>query len=422
MKKKSKRLTKKILFILLFTVFIVCIAGFIYSYVSFNYYSPGDGEIKADPSELKYFQNSYKECRKEFILSANEIKNIFKNVEIFNIQVESEIDTDLTIDFCYIPAQKEKNKLLIISSGVHGVEGFVGSAVQQMFMTEFLKEKYVNDIGILLIHGVNPYGFKYLRRVTENNVDLNRNCDIDKNLFSIKNSGYTELHKMINPKGKVNTGSLGNRLFYIAMIKKLVSVSTKAFRQAILQGQYEFPKGIFFGGNDFEPQIYAIKSALQEKSENYHTIFHIDLHTGYGERGKLHLFSVQTKDSKSQSIIESLFSGYTIDWGNTDDFYTVTGDFSHFIGKLSPDTLFLSMPFEYGTMNSHTTMGAIKSLQNMIVETQGFYYGYASIEDEKKVKENFIEMFYPSSGAWRSEVMKKTREMMDVVMQRYKDL
>ena len=54
MKKKSKRLTKKILLILLLTVFIVCVAGFIYSYVSFNYYSPDDGEMKADPTELKY--------------------------------------------------------------------------------------------------------------------------------------------------------------------------------------------------------------------------------------------------------------------------------------------------------------------------------------------------------------------------------
>ena len=151
-------------------------------------------------------------------------------------------------------------------------------------------------------------------------------------------------------------------------------------------------------------------------------IFNIDLHTGYGERGKLHLFSMQIEDSKIQSTIESLFSGYAIDWGNTDDFYTITGGFSQFIGKLSSDALFLSMPFEYGTMNSQKTMGAIKSLHNMIVENQGFQYGYESTEDEKKVKENFIEMYYPLSGAWRSEVMKKTRELMEVVMQRYKDL
>ena len=422
MKIKSKRLTKKILYILLVTIFTGCAAGFIYSYLSYNYYSPDDGEMKADSSELKYFQNSYNECRKEFTSSANKIKHIFKNVENFNIHVESKIDTDLTIDFCYIPPKKEKNRLLIISSGIHGIEGFVGSAVLQMFMADILKEEFSNDIGILLIHGMNPYGFKYLRRVTENNVDLNRNCDIDKNLFSIKNSGYTELHEMINPKGKVNTGSFGNKLFYISMIKKLISVSITTFRQAILQGQYEFKKGIFWGGNDFEPQIYAIKSTLQEKSENYHTIFHIDLHTGYGERGKLHLFSGHKENSKTRSIIESLFSGYTIDWGTTAGFYTVTGDFTQFIGKLNPDALFISMPFEYGTMNSQETVGAINSLHNMILENQGFHYGYKDTEDEKKVKDNFINMYYPSSNAWRSEVIRETRKVMEIVIQRYIEL
>ena len=389
MNKKTKRQTIKLIYMSLITIFILCVAVFIYSYVSFNYYSPDDGEMKADTSALKYFKNSYTECRTEFLSSANDIKNRFKDVEIFDIQVESEIDTNLTIDFCYIPAQKEKSKLLIISSGVHGIEGFVGSAVQRMFMAQLLKGEYINNIGILLIHGMNPYGFKYLRRVTENNVDLNRNCDIDKNLFSKKNSGYAEFHEMINPKEKVNIASLGNRLFYIAAIKKIVSVSMKASRQAILQGQYEFEKGIFFGGNDFEPQIYAIKSTLREKIK---------------------------------SILESLFSGYAIDWGNTKDFYTVTGDFSQFIGKLSPDALFLFIVFEYGTMNSQKTMGAIKSLHNMVVENQGFYYGYEDTQDEKRVKENFIEMCYPSSSAWRSEVMKRTRELMDVFIQRYNDL
>jgi len=423
MNKKTKRQTIKLIYMSLITIFILCVAVFIYSYVSFNYYSPDDGEMKADTSALKYFKNSYTECRTEFLSSANDIKNRFKDVEIFDIQVESEIDTNLTIDFCYIPAQKEKSKLLIISSGVHGIEGFVGSAVQRMFMAQLLKGEYINNIGILLIHGMNPYGFKYLRRVTENNVDLNRNCDIDKNLFSKKNSGYAEFHEMINPKEKVNIASLGNRLFYIAAIKKIVSVSMKASRQAILQGQYEFEKGIFFGGNDFEPQIYAIKSTLREKIKNYHTICNIDLHTGYGERGKLHLFfPTKIKDSKIKSILESLFSGYAIDWGNTKDFYTVTGDFSQFIGKLSPDALFLFIVFEYGTMNSQKTMGAIKSLHNMVVENQGFYYGYEDTQDEKRVKENFIEMCYPSSSAWRSEVMKRTRELMDVFIQRYNDL
>ena len=86
MKNKTKQLTKKILYIFLSTIFFVCVAGFIYFYASFNYYLHQDAQMKADPSELKYFQNSYDECRKEFISSANEIKNRFNKVEILTFK------------------------------------------------------------------------------------------------------------------------------------------------------------------------------------------------------------------------------------------------------------------------------------------------------------------------------------------------
>jgi len=68
----------------------------------------------------------------------------------------------------YIPALKNKNGLIIISSGVHGVEGFTGSAVQHMMMEEFMTDENMASTGFLFIHGMNPYGFKNNRRVTEN--------------------------------------------------------------------------------------------------------------------------------------------------------------------------------------------------------------------------------------------------------------
>ncbi len=39
----------------------------------------------------------------------------------------------------------------------------------------------LQNTGALLIHALNPYGFAWTRRVTEDNVDLNRNfVDHDK--------------------------------------------------------------------------------------------------------------------------------------------------------------------------------------------------------------------------------------------------
>jgi hypothetical protein len=76
------------------------------------------------------------------------------------------------------------------------------------------------------------------------------------------------------------------------------------------------------------------------------------------------------------------------------------------------------MTFEYGTMDSQTILGAIKSLHVMVLENQGFHYGYATKEDEIKIKQDLLEMYYPSSKAWRSEVIANTRYVLKKVLPR----
>src|ERR1017187_2690624 len=81
---------------------------------------------------------------------------------------------DLYTDVVRIGSSRP-DRILIVISGTHGVEGFCGSACQ----TEYLKSECAARIGeqtaIYLVHGLNPYGFSWLRRVTHENVDLNRN-------------------------------------------------------------------------------------------------------------------------------------------------------------------------------------------------------------------------------------------------------
>ncbi len=152
-------------------------------------------------SNERYFLNNYEECRAAFLKSSEKLATHFKNVNISKVKVHSEIDNDLTIDVCYIPAQKESKRLLLLSSGVHGIEGLTGNAVQNLFINELMPSNVDNNsTGILIIHAVNPYGFKYERRVSENNVDMNRNFDIDDSIFSIDNVSYTKINDFLNPK------------------------------------------------------------------------------------------------------------------------------------------------------------------------------------------------------------------------------
>ncbi len=413
---------KKITLIILTVLILILGLPLGISTIKYHNYSPEEVDIKVCSSDIKYFKNSYEDCRKEFLFLADQLDKKFNNVEIFKINVESKIDSNLYIDFCYIPAQKIKSKLLILSSAIHGIEGFVGSGVQQMTMTELLTEQSLDEMGILLIHAMNPYGFKYFRRFTENNVDLNRNCEIDENLYSSKNLGYTKLYNLLNPKGKVNLKSIRNRFFHISAIKKIITASMKILRQAVLQGQYEFQEGIYFGGNDREPQIKLITPVLKKISSEYQIIFNIDLHTGYGEYGTLHLFPNPVKNQKIQNDLEKIFKGYNIDWGNDEDFYTINGDFSNYIGKIIPEKYFLPMVFEFGTLNSQTTFGAIKSLNIVVNENQGNNYGFKTKKDKEIVFKSQLEMYYPSSKKWQTKVIQDSRKMMKSVLKNYNNL
>ena len=409
----------KVVFILL-VLAILCVVG-ITTY-QFNTYAPNAVTQEAVSSNLVYFQSSYEECRKGFILSADKIKKKFENVKISKLKVESKKDPDLTIDYCYVPAQKKFKRLLILSSAVHGIEGYVGRAVQQMFMKELIGSVNLTDTGVLFIHGINPYGFKYNRRVSENNVDLNRNCSKGNRLYKSVNAGYSDLYGMLNPTGKVSLTSVGNMFFQINAIRKIVQYSMKTLRQAILQGQYQYQEGLWFGGNALEPSIKAVTPLLKEFAKNYEIVFNIDLHTGWGTRGTLHLFPNPIVDKKLKKDLENLFSGNHIDWGDGDDFYTVTGDFTSYIGQVLPGKYYLPMVFEFGTLDSQTTMGSIKSLHNMIVENQGFHHGYKTKKDELKIKTDILEMYYPSSKNWRSKAIEDARKILSQAVKNFESI
>jgi len=310
---------------------------------------------------------------------------------------------------------------LILTSGVHGVEGYLGSAVQQMFLKELVNENSLDDLGLLIIHGVNPYGFKYKRRVTENNVDLNRNCSTGNRLFDSENKGYNDLNAFLNQNQKVNLTSVGNLFFQLDAIQKIIQYSMGSLRQAVLQGQYEHEKGVYFGGKSLEPSVKAVTPLILKTAENYELVFSIDLHTGYGANGTMHLFPNPLKDEKKKAKIENIFSGFHIDWGDSDDFYTVTGDFVTYLGDIIPEKYYLTMVFEFGTTDTQTTMGSIKALHNVMMENQGVQHGYKSEKDEKVVKSRFLNGYYPSSESWRSKAINDARKTLLQAVKKYQE-
>ena len=100
------------------------------------------------------------------------------------IHAPSPNDEPLTIDIAVAGPAKPKSAL-VLSSGVHGVEGLFGSAVQLAFLERLSAGwRLPQGAAVVLIHAINPFGFAWRRRFNENNVDLNRN-------FLLPDEAYT---------------------------------------------------------------------------------------------------------------------------------------------------------------------------------------------------------------------------------------
>jgi hypothetical protein len=289
-----------------------------------------------------------------------------------------------------------------------------------MALRELMTRNRMDDMGILLIHGINPYGFKKNRRVTEKNIDLNRNCSMDRRLYDSVNKGYGRLNAWLNPKQKVNLTRFDHFFFPFNMAFKIARHSMATLRQAILQGQYQYKNGIYFGGKALEPSIKAITPLVKKISQNYEMVLGIDIHTGYGTNGKLYLFPSPMTDERKKAQIESIFPQGPIDWGDEKNFYTVTGDFVTYLGQILPDKDSLTLAFEFGTLDTETAMGSIKALHNVIIENQGAQHNYTSQRDEKMVRKRYLQSYYPDSEAWRSKAIEDARTTLVKALQNFK--
>ena len=85
----------------------------------------------ASPSipEVTYYSSNFEEARSRFREAATNLSRSVSKAVVWHFEVPSQKDKDLTVDYLFLPAQEKAERLLVITSGVHGMEAFAGSAV-----------------------------------------------------------------------------------------------------------------------------------------------------------------------------------------------------------------------------------------------------------------------------------------------------
>jgi hypothetical protein len=175
----------------------------------------------------------------------------------------------------------DAERVLVTISGTHGVEGFCGSLCQAAWFAEGMNKELPRGVALAAIHAINPHGFAWIRRVNEDNVDLNRNF-VDHTQPYPVNAPYDELKDAITPTDWSDAGRA-------AADARLAAFGAKhgamALQTAVTGGQYSDPLGIFFGGHAPTWSNRTLIGIFKRFLARAKHVAVIDYHTGLGPYG-----------------------------------------------------------------------------------------------------------------------------------------
>ncbi len=226
-----------------------------------------------------YFSKAYAEARRKFCGAARSGGAALESH--VHPHAKGAQDEELAVDVARFGDMGAEN-LFVVVSGTHGNEGFCGSGCQTGLIAEGIVAARPSSVAVLLVHAVNPYGFSHIRRVTEDNVDLNRNFqDFAKPLP--ENTRYAEIHDALVPADW--DGPARARAEEALAAWRATHGGMKAYQTAVAGGQYAFPDGLFYGGRAPTWSNRTFRAIIESHGRDAKRVAIIDVHTGLGPRG-----------------------------------------------------------------------------------------------------------------------------------------
>ncbi|MBV8143668.1 MAG: M14 family metallopeptidase [Gammaproteobacteria bacterium] len=190
---------------------------------------------------------------------------------------------ELSTDVAWLGPAAAKSVMVTIS-GTHGVEGFFGSATQVEWLRRVKAAPLPPGVAALHVHAINPYGFAWLRRTNEANVDVNRNwVDFGKPLRA--NEQYDELSQHLCPSDWSIASQTQTGARIAAWIGRHEPNGRLAFQQAVSGGQWNHPRGLFYGGKEPSWSRRTLTEILTSRLGQAERVCVLDFHTGLGPYG-----------------------------------------------------------------------------------------------------------------------------------------
>ena len=294
---------------------------------------------------------------------------------------------------------RDARKVLVSISATHGGEGFCGSMCQSAFFAEGLAGKVVGDgIAVLAIHAINPHGFAWVRRVTEDNVDLNRNF-LDFNQPLPVNEGYRALHALICPQEWSDASRAETA---VGLEAYRAQHGNGAYQIALTGGQYEYADGIFYGGQGPTWSNRTLQAIIGKHLAKASAIGVIDYHTGLGPYGFGEVIGANLPGDKDFDLLKQWFGDdVTSPDQGTSSSPPLHGTNAGGIRRCLPKATLVNIALEYGTEPKDRVLDSLRA--DCWLHT----HGDLGSDQAKAIKAELRHCFGPDDPAWRNSVWER---------------
>lgn len=364
------------------------------------------------------YPDSYESSRTRFLRDVERIRPRWPSSRLESYPLAN--FPDLTVDWLWAEPRVKEN-LVIVSTGQHGLEGYVGSAILKIFMDEFAPRLNPENTGLLLIHAINPWGMKHGRKVNENNVDLNRNFVFNGVFDKSVNANFPKLKDLLLPEHPARPFFIESLSFAGKFIHAFITKGAAAISNAALLGQFASPKAMYYGGERYEEQTELTMDLLHEALANYRTVLHLDQHSGYGPRYQMSITTVPNEPLKSAEL-SAKFNYPLVLRGDNEEFYAIHGDMCSWLYELREveyqNKHIFACAFEFGTYGS-TLLQRIHSLRTMIFESQLHWNGAKDEAAARKIHSEFQELYFPAEEKWRAKAITDGRQAFEGILSAY---
>ena len=344
------------------------------------------------------FPSSYSESRQAFL----ELIEAFQaELWHFRCPEAGPGEAELFMDVARI-GPPDARSVLVISTGLHGVEGPVGLPMLQLACQDYARQSS-SGTALLLMHALNPFGFAWSRRQDQEGIDLNRNFLLPDEEYAGAAASYRNVEELLNPKSPPKWDGFAGQALLHVMTKGIGPL-----KQAIVEGQYDFPRGLFYGGGERSWTQSILSEHWSSWTGAASRLFHLDVHSGLGPWGRLQLLGNPPRNADERARLLECFSQHAKDFDTRRPVhYRARGEFGRWCEYQLPGVDYRYFCAEFGAYGPLKTLGALRQ------ELRSWEWG--ALLDRSRSPQNvqLREIFCPQNRRWRRRVIEQSRRVLD---------